>query len=333
MVTVTLYVESGAPQEPSSQSRQFIQAVQEITPHQLVEVDVSSDESLKKKYAGITPVVEVGPYRLQWPFNQQDIQVAIGAARDRQAHYQQVEDPAFAKKLERGHNMTRTDRFSLWFSSHYMLFINLVVALYLGLPFLAPVLMKTGHSTGASVIYKIYSVMCHQLPYRSWFLFGEQTAYPRQLAGVTGLQTFEQVTGMNPYDILDDRQFVGNETLGYKVALCERDVAMYAAILAFGLIFSATKGRLRSLPWYLWVIVGILPIGLDGGSQLVGMAVSQALSWFQVRESTPFLRSLTGILFGFTTAWYGLPYVEESMLDTRRLLLHKVAVTQREGQG
>ena len=333
MITVTLYTESGVSQEGSGQARQYLQAIQANMSHQLIEVDVTSDEALKMRYAGITPVVEVGPYRLQWPFSQQDIQVAIGAARDRHAHYEQVEDKTYAKRLARGHTMTRTDRFSLWLSTHYMLFINLVVIIYLGTPLLAPVLMKTGHLTSASMIYKVYSVMCHQLPYRSWFLFGEQAAYPRDLAGVAGAKSFEQVTGMDPLNILEDRQFVGNDILGYKVALCERDVAMYAAILIFGLLFSATKGRIRSLPWYVWIIVGIIPIGLDGGSQLVGLAVNQFVSWFPVRESTPLLRTLTGILFGFTTAWYGLPYVEESMLDTRRLLLRKVAVTSHETQG
>jgi len=38
------------------------------------------------------------------------------------------------------------------------------------------------------------------------------------------------------------------------------------------------------------------------------------------RESTPFLRLLTGFLFGFGTAWFGLPYVEESMRETLGLM-------------
>jgi hypothetical protein len=32
---------------------------------------------------------------------------------------------------------------------------------------------------------------------------------------------------------------------------------------------------------------------------------------------------MTGFIFGFTTAWYGLPIVEETMRDARRSLLVK----------
>jgi hypothetical protein len=37
------------------------------------------------------------------------------------------------------------------------------------------------------------------------------------------------------------------------------------------------------------------------------------------------MRTLTGFLFGFTTAWFGYPLVEETMADTRRYLEEKFA--------
>jgi hypothetical protein len=48
------------------------------------------------------------------------------------------------------------------------------------------------------------------------------------------------------------------------------------------------------------------------------------LNLLPYRESTPFLRSLTGFLFGFMTAWFGYPYVEESMADNRKYLEGKL---------
>jgi hypothetical protein len=37
------------------------------------------------------------------------------------------------------------------------------------------------------------------------------------------------------------------------------------------------------------------------------------------------LRSITGFLFGLTTAWFGFPIVEESMEDVRRYYGQKLA--------
>lgn len=45
------------------------------------------------------------------------------------------------------------------------------------MPFLAPVLMYLGQSELAGVIYRIYSFFCHQLPQRSFFLFGTKPMY------------------------------------------------------------------------------------------------------------------------------------------------------------
>ena len=39
--------------------------------------------------------------------------------------------------------------------------------------------------------------------------------------------------------------------------------------------------------------------------------------FWEYRESTPLLRTLTGALFGFSTAWFGFPLIEESMAETR----------------
>ena len=177
----------------------------------------------------------------------------------------------------------------------------------------------------ARVIYKIYSPLCHQLAYRSWFLFGEQAAYPREIAGLSNQLSFEQATGLDSHDVLAAKAFNGNETVGYKVAFCERDVAIYAGILVFGLLFSVTGKKLKSLPWYIWIIAGIIPIGIDGVSQLPSL-INTGISWLPIRESTPLLRTLTGALFGITTAWYGFPLIEETMLDSRKALKKKFAL-------
>jgi len=136
--------------------------------------------------------------------------------------------------------------------------------------------------------------------------------------------TFNQATGLSEASTADAlyraRQFVGNQQVGYKLALCERDMAIYGSILLFGIIFAISGRKIKPLPWYIWVLVGIMPIALDGFSQLLSQP---PFGFIPYRESTPFLRILTGFLFGFTTAWFGYPLVEQSMAETRQLMLAK----------
>ena len=206
-----------------------------------------------------------------------------------------------------------------------MLIFNAFTFLYVGLAFLAPVLMNGGKVGSANVIYAVYGKLCHQLSYRSWFLFGDQEAYPREIANLPDLITYEEATGNDPYDIGAAFRFTGNEELGYKVAICQRDIAIYGAILLFGIIFSITGKKIPSLPIAAWFILGIVPIGLDGLSQIISQ-----LPWeiIPLRESTPLLRTITGGLFGFSTAWFGYPIVEESMADTRKLMAVKFKAAQ-----
>jgi uncharacterized membrane protein len=140
--------------------------------------------------------------------------------------------------------------------------------------------------------------------------------------------TYEQVTSLDSTDVFAARDFIGNATVGYKVALCQRDVAMYASMWMFGLVFWITGRRARPLPWYLWVVLGMGPIALDGFSQLPSVMAGLP-SWLPIRESNPFLRTLTGSLFGVMTAWYLFPLIEASMLETKRLMTRKQAIASQ----
>jgi uncharacterized membrane protein len=111
--------------------------------------------------------------------------------------------------------------------------------------------MVAGAKSPANLIYRSYGFVCHQLAFRSWFLFGEQVAYPRVAASVAGIESFGSATGLSEgnssVDMLAARNFIGNDEVGYKVAFCERDVAIYAAILLFGLIYAFSGRRLPAL--------------------------------------------------------------------------------------
>ena len=292
-------------------------------PYELQIIDIDSDPKLFKKYSLEIPVVEVGPYRLKAPITSQELRVTLIAAQDQVKHNDKIEAE---RKARLNTTWTRSDSVTYWISRHYLLLLNCLVLIYVGLPFLAPVFMKVGATGPANVVYKAYSFVCHQLAFRSIFLFGDQFFYPRAAAEVDGLMTYNQVTGLGEsssfQDLFAARAFVGDETIGYKVALCERDVAIYFSIFIFGLVFAIFGRRLPPLPWYLWVLIGILPIALDGFSQWFSQP---PFNFIPYRESTPFLRIFTGALFGFTTAWFGYPLVEETMRDTQAIMRDKLS--------
>ncbi len=227
----------------------------------------------------------------------------------------------------------RTRDFIIWldrqiyaFSVHWLAFFNLLVFIYVGLPFAAPALMKAGLTVPAKAIYTVYSPLCHQFGFRSMFLFGEKPFYEAP--------EFKALTGIDPYNLSERwraKTFNGNEIMGYKVAYCERDVAIYGGILIAGLIFGLirlTGIKLKPLHWLAYGVIGIGPIALDGFSQLFSQP---PFNFIPLRESTPLLRTLTGFLFGAVNVWFAYPYVEESFVEISAELNEKLAqVTVRD---
>ena len=327
MITITLYYSN--PSDISGEITNTLEKLNPVVEHRVVKIDVNSDPALKAAFP-LTPVLQIGPYRLETPISAQEIQVALFAAKDRKSQLQTSGDKDFHKRIERSERLNGADRFGFWLSKHFMLLFNLIVMIYIGLPFLAPVFMKIGASGAAKVIYTIYSLLCHQLPFRSFFLFGEQPFYPRELAHISGVLSYEQVTNQSVINLVEARKFIGNDLMGFKMALCERDMAIYGAILLFGLIFSISSRKIKPLPWYLWIVLGLLPIGIDGFSQLPGLLQNHLPAWVVVRESTPLLRVITGGLFGFSTAWYVYPILQETMSETRMVLIKKIAAVNQE---
>ena len=331
MITVTLYTRAGC--ELCKQAEEDLKALQEVIPHQLAVLDIDSDPSLRDTFALEIPVVEAGPFRLKAPFTRQELKMTLGAAADRRSQLESINDKTFQVNTSRTQTIGKADKISYWISKHYLAIFNMFLILYIGIPFLAPIFKKAGWNTPAEVIYKIYRPVCHQWAFRSFFLFGEQAYYPHAAAKIPGVRTFEQVSGIT--DLTDPsrlqaRVFEGNLLLGYKIALCERDVAIWGAMALFGVVYALTGRKLPKLHWIIWVLVGLGPIGLDGFSQLFSQIPSAFIqSFLPYRESSPLLRVLTGFLFGLTTAWFMFPLIEESMADTRRLLAKKFAILNK----
>lgn len=320
MINIIAYIKN------SEQRIQFTELLEELSSelefnYQII--DISDSDELTKKYEDSTPFVKIGPYTLSGEVYEPNLRMTILAAQDRDRQLTNVGDNRYEQRIEAGKIITKLDKVSLWLSKSYIWLMIFFLSLYVGLPFLAPYLLKIGAQLPANIIYTIYKPLCHQLAFRSWFIMGEQAFYPRSAAGIEDVLTYEEISNQTVINIREAQKFKGNEFTGFKVALCQRDIAIYASMLIFGLFFVLTGRKIKSIKWYVWVAIALVPIGLDGVSQLPGLANSLP-DWLPVRESNPLLRTITGSLFGFFTAWYLFPLIEESMLETRTIITEKI---------
>jgi len=165
---------------------------------------------------------------------------------------------------------------------HWLLAVNVGCALFVGGALLAPIAAVLGWQSAADALYAAYHLACHQWAFRSFFLFGQQPIYSEQ-------QLLD--LGVDPFG------FAGSPSLGWKMAFCERDLAIYLGLLVVGLLY-ARRRDLRPAGFLLYGLL-ILPMALDGFTQLFG--------W---RESTWELRVSTGLLFGLASAWLVLPRLD-----------------------
>ncbi len=221
----------------------------------------------------------------------------------------------------------RLNRWALTLSRHYLKVLLTVIGIFAALPVLAPVLMKVGATGASELIYNMYSPLCHQFAYRSLFLFGEQSVYPRDSVQIGEAKPYESFLPQIMTE-LGDRQdhsslafelnskiFLGDPQMGWKVAVCQRDMGIYWALFIGGLIYAIPRVRrvLRPAPIWLYIFLGLGPVGLDGFAQLLSYPPFEL---WPVRETTPLFRFVTGALFGLLTAWMAFPYLEASARET-----------------
>jgi uncharacterized membrane protein len=183
----------------------------------------------------------------------------------------------------------------IFVARHWLAIFNTLWGLYAFLPFVAPFFLAIGWDAPARVIYALYSFTCHQLPSHSYFLFGSANTPNEFQLAAAGMP-------VTP-NLFVQRTFVGNESIGYKVALCERDIAIYGAVCAAGVAYAFVRDRLSPVSLKIFILLAI-PMAIDGVTQLFG--------W---RESNWVLRTVTGAMFGAAAVWWAYPYINAAMDD------------------
>ena len=215
-----------------------------------------------------------------------------------------------------------------WFEQHWLLAFNTGWGIFVGLPWLAPVFMALGLPGLGRAIYFMYNFFCHQLPERSWFLFGERFSYTQAEIAVGWGRPLQEISTSE----LVRRHFIGTAELGWKVAWSDRMVAMYTSILLFGLLYALLREQgFRFKGVSVWVfIIFIIPMGIDGTTHLINDVLRaefrQTNEWAMVLTGNIFprefyvddlfgslnsiLRLGTGLLFGFGVVAFMWPMMD-----------------------
>jgi uncharacterized membrane protein len=208
-----------------------------------------------------------------------------------------------------------------WIGSHWFETFLVVYGVWVFSPFLAPLFMQMGWTVAGKTVYFIYSFFCHQLPERSFFLFGQKPMY--------SLSEIKAVW-QNTTDPMVLRQFTGNETMGWKIAWSDRMISFYTSIWLFAAISFPLRRRVKPLSWWGLVLL-LLPIALDGLTHMVsdfagiGQGFRDTNVWLAVLTKHAFptsfyagdalgsfnslMRFVTGLLAGFAVSWLVFPYL------------------------
>ncbi len=225
--------------------------------------------------------------------------------------------------------ISKSERLTGWVTHYWVWAVCLILGVYVGLPWLAPIFMKLGWTGAGNLIYALYSTQCHQLPQRSFFLFG-----PKTMVSLTEIQTVWQNTD-NPFFL---RQFIGNAEMGWKVAWSDRMVFMYSSIIMFAfLIFVPRRETLKPIPWWVFLLL-LLPMAVDGGSHFlsdlsgIGNGFRDSNGWlaFLTGYTLPvsfyagdalgsfnsWMRLITGLFFGLAVVLFLFPTMKLSFQPT-----------------
>jgi len=221
-------------------------------------------------------------------------------------------------------NPANSRSFSESLSRRWFAVFLVIYGLWVWTPFFAPLFMHIGWDGAGKAIYFIYSFFCHQLPERSFFLFGQKIMYP-----LSEIQSAWRDT-TNPIIL---RQFIGNESLGWKIAWSDRMVSFYTSIWLFAVAWFPFRKKIKPLS-FLGFALFLLPIALDGGTHMIsdlagiGQGFRDTNQWLAIlmNNSLPstfligdalgsfnsWARIITGLLAGLGIAWLVFPYLEES---------------------
>ncbi len=233
-----------------------------------------------------------------------------------------------SKTIPAGRVRNVADDLAAWMLQHWLFLVLASLGLWNLLPWMAPVFMKLGWETPASIIYFVYQLFCHQMPQRSWFLFGPQFTYAKNdiLMAMNG--------NTDPVIPRTMRVFIGTPEMGWKVAWSDRMVSFYGGWFLVGMVYAAMRNRWPGLSW-TWAVMLLLPLAIDGGTHVLSdwgglrEGFRETNAWLAVVTNYRFppefyagdqwgsfnsiMRLITGVLGAVGLMGFVLPYVDRAM--------------------
>ncbi len=211
----------------------------------------------------------------------------------------------------------------LWLSKHWLAVANVFFFTYFGLPILAPILMAAGFTGAANTIYQVYNMVCHQLPTRTYFIFGEQVAMCQRCLAI--YVTF----------------FIGGLVFNFARyrALPFKWYILFTLPMALDGGSAFVSELAQVIPLYIFWIIGLTAMGftwlvLYKQQVLVwqvyvifagGIVALLYLQFVGLRISNIYMRNITGMIFGTGTVWFAYPTLAEGFKETARDISRQLA--------
>ena len=208
-----------------------------------------------------------------------------------------------------------------WYALAMLIFLGIWSAAWL-----APLSIFLGYTDVGQSLYAYLAPHDHQLPQRSYFLFGEEQF----------IQSYNETSlialGADP---LAWRHFIGNAETGYKTAMNFRMMAIFSGLLLGGGLWPWLRHRLN----LVYISLFLLPMLIDaishrqselGSGFREGNIWAQRLSFqlfsdnfyqgTQIASLNWFLRTGTGFLFGFAVVMLLFTYLDKNFEQIKRQL-------------
>lgn len=189
-------------------------------------------------------------------------------------------------------------------SKKVYLFLQIMIASLNGLIFLPALLYKVGLTGASKALYFMLGFLCHQMPQRSFFLFGKDFTYSQEQ-----LMTTLKWGQMFTLDIKE--RFTCSEDYGCKLGVCSRCTGIYTGL--FSGMLGAGVFRKTKVP-KIWVLIFLVPMAIDGTIQLIAALLNPAHPLY---ESNNKLRFITGFLFGLGFSLFAFSKLLQELEDAQ----------------
>lgn len=260
---------------------------------EIEEIDVAARTAGKASHQGEAPAVELEGDkhgRLIAPIDELQLRVRLEMAW-------RALIPSVSVVKSRQAMDSPLDRMARYIGQRWLRLAMIALAIFVGLPWLAPVFAANGWWGLADPIYTAYAVTCHQLPERAGSVFGFQVAFCWRNTAIYG--------GILLFGIL------------------------------YGLVRDRNIAWLQWLkkPIRLWgFILLLLPMALDGFSHMLGLRdmnenvnMDMWYGWLfrssgsQLFSPNWWLRIVTGLLAALGFVWFAFPRLQRAMEESEEL--------------